>query len=194
MKNYVKDDAQEKEIRKYQKKGVPSWIVVLLLKYWAAAAAVFFSLIGGVDIGMDFSGMGDDPAAVLSSYISTVIFLGLFLALFFNYIVKPIVNMMHTSRNNVHRFNMVNMKGVKSLPVALAYNMLLSIILFFVTIFLSKHHLVLDLFGNSEGSGIEPFTYALCYMVVDFIFLFIKNLCIDLYQKYKYNKDMQEVA
>ena len=194
MKKNVKDDIQELEYKQYQKKGIPSWLVILLLKYWAAAAAVFFSLIGGVDIGMDFSGMGDDPAAVLSSYISTVIFLGLFLALFFNYIVKPIVNMMHTSRNNVHRFNMVNMKGVKSLPVALAYNMLLSIILFFVTIFLSKHHLVLDLFGNSEGSGIEPFTYALCYMVVDFIFLFIKNLCIDLYQKYKYNKDMQEVA
>ena len=194
MKKNVKDDALELEMKKYQKKGVPSWIVILLLKYWAAAAAVFFSLIGGIDIGMNFGDMGDDPAAVLSSFVSTIIFLGLFLALFFNYIVRPIVNMMHTSRNNTHRFNMVNLKGIKSLPVALGYNLLLSVILFFVTIFLSEHHLVLDLFGISDGSGIEPFTYALCYIVVDFIFLFIKNLCIDLYQKYRYNRDMQEVA
>lgn len=194
MKKYVKEDAQEKEIKKYQKSGVPSWIIVLLLKYWAAAAAVFFSVIGGVDIGMNFGDMADNPAAVFGSYVTTIVLLGLFLALFFNYIVKPIVNMMHTSRNNTHRFNMINMKGIKSLPVALAYNMLLSIILFFVTIFLGQHKLVLDLFGTSGGTGIEPFTYALCYIVVDFIFLFIKNLCIDLYQKYRYNRDMQEVA
>ena len=194
MKKNVKDDAQELEIRKYQKKGVPSWIIVLLLKYWAAAAAVFFSVIGGVDIGMNFGDMADDPAAVLSSYISTIVLIGLFLALFFNYIVKPIVNMMHTSRNDTHKFNMVNMKAIKSLPVALAYNMLLSVILFFITIFLGKYNLVLDLFGTANGAGIEPFTYALCYMIVDSIFLFIKNLCIDLYRKYKYNRDMQEVA
>jgi len=84
MKKNVKDDAQELEIRKYQKKGVPSWIIVLLLKYWAAAAAVLFGVIGGVDIGMNFGDMADDPAAVLSSYISTIVLIGLFLALFFN--------------------------------------------------------------------------------------------------------------
>ena len=173
---------------------VPSWLVILILKFWAAAAAVFFSVIGGLDIGLDFSSQEGDAITILASNIATVVFIGLFLAVFMNYIVRPFVRMMYNSRDNTYRYNMINLKGLVSLPVALVYNMLLSVILYFVTIFLSKYGLVLDLFGTTGGTGIEPFTYAFCYMVVDFIFLFIKNLTIDLYQKYKYNKDMQEVA
>ena len=30
---------------------IPSWLIILILKYWAAAAAVFFSVIAGPDNG-----------------------------------------------------------------------------------------------------------------------------------------------
>ena len=195
MKKRVEDEfLGQKPYQVDKLSKVPSWLVILILKFWAAAAAVFFSVIGGLDIGLDFSTQEGDAITILASNIATVVFIGLFLAVFMNYIVRPFVRMMYNSRDNTYRYNMINLKGLKSLPVALIYNMLLSIILYFVTIFLSSHGLVLDLFGTTGGTGIEPFTYALCYMIVDFIFLFIKNLSVDLYEKHKYNKDMQGVA
>ena len=33
---------------------IPSWILITIVKYWAAAAAVFCIIIGGLDIGFDF--------------------------------------------------------------------------------------------------------------------------------------------
>ena len=51
MSKKVKDefDGQKPyEVDKLSK--FPSWLIFLLLKYWAAAAAVFFSVIGGLDI------------------------------------------------------------------------------------------------------------------------------------------------
>ena len=38
---------------------IPSWLVIIFIKYWAAAAAVFFMAIGGLDIGVDLSQSGD---------------------------------------------------------------------------------------------------------------------------------------
>ena len=38
---------------------IPSWLIIIFLKYWAAAAAVYFGLIGGISIGLDFSNWGD---------------------------------------------------------------------------------------------------------------------------------------
>ncbi|MDE7095449.1 MAG: hypothetical protein K2O23_03075, partial [Anaeroplasmataceae bacterium] len=95
---------------------VPSWLIILLLKYWAAAAAVFFSLIGGLSIGLDFSGeTAEDPLSVLSMSIVIIIILALFMGLFMNYMIRPIVNLMYSRKNNTHRYNMVNVKGILSL-------------------------------------------------------------------------------
>ena len=46
---------------------IPSWIIIAILKYWAAAAAVFFILIGGLDIGIDFSQIEDQAHATAQS-------------------------------------------------------------------------------------------------------------------------------
>lgn len=171
---------------------VPSWLVILLLKYWAAAAAVFFSVISS-DI-LDFSQIENGNAgANLTISIIIILILGLFMGLFMNYMIRPIVRLMYSRVNNTYKYNMVNVKGIPSLFINLGYHFILSIILFFITIWLSEKGLVLDLFGTAEGSGIEPFTYALCYIIVDFIFLFLKNLIIDLHKRIKYNKEMKAV-
>lgn len=171
---------------------VPSWLIILLLKYWAAAAAVFFSLIGGLSIGLDFGQTGDDPLSVLSTDIIIIIILGLFMGLFMNYMIRPIVNLMYSRKNNTYRYNMVNVKGILSLFANLGYHLVISIVLFFITAFvLSPNGLVLDLFGTTGNAGIEPFTYGLCYIVVDFVFLFIKNVSIDLVKRYRYHKQMK---
>ena len=171
---------------------VPSWLIILLLKFWAAAAAVFFSLIGGLSIGLDFGEAGDEPLSVLSTNIVIIIILALFMGLFMNYMIRPIVNMMYSRKNNTHRYNMVNIKGILSLFTNLGYHLIISIILFFVTAYvLSPNGLVLDLFGTAGNAGIEPFTYAFSYIVVDFVFLFLKNSIIDIIKRIKYYKAMK---
>ena len=191
MSKKVKDefDGQKPyEVDKLSK--FPSWLIFLLLKYWAAAAAVFFSVIGGLDIGFSFEDANQDPASVLASYIATVAMIALFMTLFVNYIVRPTVRLMYNRRNNTYRYNMVNCKGILSLFLCLIYHFILSIILFFITVFLSSRGWVLDPFGTTEGAGIEPFTYGFCYLAGDFVFLFIKNVIVSLYQKHQYKKQM----
>ncbi len=170
---------------------IPSWLIILLLKFWAAAAAVFFSVIGGLDVGIDFSGTATDPVSSIIASIRIIVLIALFISIFINYLVRPFVRLMYNKRNNTYRYNMINFKGFLSFVVCLLYHLVLSIILFFITIFLSMHHLVLDLFGTTGGVGIEPFTYAFCYMLVDFIFLFAKNVIVDSVKRYKYHKQMK---
>lgn len=195
MKKKVKDIENLEEPKPYEVdklSKVPSGIIILLLKYWAAAAAVFFSLIGGLDIGLDFSNNPDaTPTDIAASYVKIILLLALFMTLFVNYIIRPIVRLMYNRRNNTYQYNMVNVKGILSLVLCLLYHLLLSVILFFVTVFLGKHGWVLDPFGTAGGQGIEPFTYGFCYIVVDFIFLFIKNLSIYIYKRYKYKVQSQ---
>ena len=52
-----KADQSQKELKPYEVdklSKIPSWIIVIFLKFWAAAAAVFFIAIGGSDIGLDW--------------------------------------------------------------------------------------------------------------------------------------------
>lgn len=193
MSKKVKDDSQQEQ--NVYKMGafskLPSWFVSLLLKFWAAAAAVFFSVIGGLDIGLDFSTTDEDRISQMAADLSTVVIIGLVLALAMNYIVKPVVHMLNSSKDDTYRTLMVNQKGWYSFFISLGYNMVLSIILYFVTVFLSSKGLILNLFG-STNYGIEPFTYGLCYLVVDLVFLTVKNLIVYAKQRYDYNAQMKE--
>ena len=119
-----------------------------------------------------------------------VVLIALFTAIFINYIVRPLTRLMYNRRNNTFRYNMINMKGFKSFILALIYSFAITIILFFITMLLSYKGWVLNVFGRSDG-GIEPFTYALCFIVVDAIFLLIKNLIIMLYERIKYKMQIE---
>lgn len=194
MKKKVKDISNEDinpyEVDKLSK--VPSWLIILLLKYWAAAAAVFFIVIGGTDIGFDFTqGDYNDFAAVLAQSFVIVILIGLFLALFSNYIVRPIVRLMYNRRNNTFRYNMINLRGFKSFLLSLVYMLTLSLVLYFITLLLSYNGLVLDFFGRSDGQGIEPFTYGFCFVIIDSLCILIKNLILMLYERIKYKRQIQ---
>ena len=160
---------------------IPSWLKILLLKYWAAAAACFL-LFGISELGVNVYSMGFDGTVKL------VILLGLFMAVLMNYILRPIVRLMYNRRNNTYRWNMINMKGLISFGVALIYNLIISIIICILIVeVLSPNHLVFDPFGTTEGVGIEPLTVGLLYMILDGIFLSTKNLIIMAYQRSKYN-------
>lgn len=188
----VNQDINPYEVDKLSR--VPSWLVILILKYWAAAAAVYFGLIGGLSLGLDFSSWetAESLQGKLAQDEAIIIILALALALVLNYIVKPIVRLMYNRRNNTYKFNMVNGKGFVYLFVSLAYTFVLSFVLYFITLFLSNYHLVLDPFGTSGNQGIDPFTYALCFLIVDSIFVLIKNGIVSLYKRIKYNRQFKE--
>ena len=79
MNKKVKEEFQQEQ--NVYKMGafskVPTWLTSILLKYWAAAAAVFFSVIGGLDIGLDYSQTGEDFYTSLSADIATIVIIGL---------------------------------------------------------------------------------------------------------------------
>ena len=163
---------------------VPSWIKILLLKYWAAAAACFL-LMGAWELGLNV--FNDSPDVT----IRLVILLGLFLTVLMNYPIRVIIRLMYNRRNNTYKYNMVNMKGIKTLPLALVYNMAIAILIFILNVnFLSKFHLVFDPFGTTDGTGIEPFTIALVYMLIDGICIIVKNIIVMIAQRVIYKKQI----
>ena len=192
MKENYKDDNKEIDPYKVDKLSrVPSWLIVLILKYWAAAAAVFFSVIGGGDIGITFDDVPENPAQVFAEYVQTIVIIALALALVTNYIVRPIVRLLYNRRNNTYKFNMVNFKGFKSFLVSLCYCLLISIVLFIVVVFLGYYGLVFDPFGTTGGVGIEPFSYGIYFIVVDALFVLVKNIIVMIYERVKYNKQIK---
>ena len=163
---------------------VPSWIKILLLKYWAAAAACFL-LMGAWELGLNV--FNDSPDVT----IRLVILLGLFLTVLMNYPIRVIIRLMYNRRNNTYKFNMINMKGLKTLPLALVYNMAIAILIFVLNVsFLSKFHLVFDPFGTTDGTGIEPFTIALVYMLIDGICIIVKNIIVMIAQRVIYKRQI----
>ena len=197
MKKEVQDinDVDPYKVDKLSK--IPSWLIVLILKYWAAAAAIYF-------IGMDtfIINWSESDSVKLASDVDVMLYeisqamiltilFGLFLAIFSNYIVRPFVRMMYNRRNNTYRYNMINVRGFKSFLLSLLYNMPLSFLLTVIVVWMGYYGLVLDPFGTTGGTGVEPFSYALVYIIVDAFFVLIKDIIVNIYQRAKYNKQMR---
>jgi hypothetical protein len=163
---------------------VPSWIKILLLKYWAAAAACFL-LFGASELGLNVYSDSVDGTVKL------IMLLGLFFTILMNYPIRVIIRLMYNRRNNTYRYNMINMKGLKTFPLALVYNFIIAVIAFIIIVdVLSPNGLVFDPFGTTGGIGIEPFTVGFIYLFVDGIFVLIKNLIYRLWQIHVYKKQI----
>ena len=143
------------------------------------------------DENMDFNPYEESEVDNIETTVKLVILIGLFLAVFMNYGVRLVVRLMYNRRNNTYRYNMVNVKGLKSFFISIAYNMLMALIIYYVTVYiLSPNGLVFDPFGTTGGIGIEPFTVGLIYLFFDAIFVLMKNLFVMLYQRYMYKKQI----
>jgi len=172
---------------------VPAWLVIIILKYWAAAAAVFFMVIGGLDIGIDFTTYeGATAQEVLGISARIIILIALGMAVLFNYAIKQVVIMMHNRRNNTFKYNIINFRGFSAFLAYLVYMFVVSMILYFLTLFLGYKGWVLNPFGTNGGYGIEPFTYGLCFIIVDAVFVTIKDLVVMIVQRIIYKKQMKD--
>ncbi len=191
-KKESKDDIENLnpyEVDKLSK--IPAWLVIIFIKYWAAAAAVFFMTIGGLDIGVDLTTEGDINYNLNISFM-IIVLIALAMAILFNYAIKQVVIMMYSRRRNTFRYNIINFRGFSAFLCYLVYMFVVSVILYFFVNFLSYKGWVLNVFGKTEGYGIEPFTYGFCFIIVDGIFVSIKDLGIMIYQRIKYKKQMSD--
>ncbi len=186
----VKDENMEinpYEVDKLAK--VPSWIKILLLKYWAAAAACFL-LFGISELGMNI--YAESEYAAVENNVKLILLLAVFFAIFMNYVVRVFVRLMFNRRDNTYKWNLINFKGFLSFVAALAYNFLMAILIFvMIVVVLAPHHLILDPFGTTGGIGIEPFTVGFIYLIIDGVFVIIKNLIVALYYRIKYYKQIK---
>lgn len=191
-KDFENESFNPYEVDKLSK--IPSWIVIIFLKYWAAAAAVFFMIIGGLDIGLNFSEIEGESADLIQiARISSVIIFAIAfaMAILFTYGVRPIVRLMYNRRNNTYKYNMVNGKGFLPLIYNLIYMYVISFILFFVVTILGSNNLLPNLFGETRF-GLEPFSYGLLFLIIDSIFVLIKNLIINISQRITYKRQIKE--
>ena len=183
------DEINPYEVDKLSK--IPAWLIIIFIKYWAAAAAVFFMTIGGVDIGIDLTKEGDLNYNLNISF-TIIVLIALGMAVLNNYAIKQLVIMMHNRRRNTYRYNIINFKGFSAFLAYLVYMFVVSMILYFLTLFLGYKGWVLNPFGTNGGYGIEPFTYGLCFIIVDAVFVTIKDLVVMIVQRIIYKKQMKD--
>lgn len=181
-------EANPYELDKFSK--IPSWIKIFFLKYWAAAAAVFFFLVS--NFLLDFTELEDAEKKLSTNFaldFAVILFICLGLTLFFTYIVRPIIRFMFNRQNNTFKYNMVNIRGLWALPINFAYMFVVSIIIYPMQYILTvKWGINTNLFG--QAAGIDPFTFGLMFLIVDSIALLIKNGIIMIYQRISYKKQI----
>ena len=161
---------------------IPSWIKILLLKFWVAGATFFFFGVANPMVDAE----SDIAPDLFFIYISFG------MGLFTEYITKNIVRHMKNSRDNTYYYNMINQKGILSLLLNIGYGFLTVFPIVYISGYLASKGWMINIFGGMS-TGIEPFENALMYIVVDFIFLFIKNSILNAYKKHKYKKE-EEIA
>ncbi len=169
--------SKEKELRPYKTdklSKVPSWVKILFLKFWAAAAAFYFVGIGGT-----FIPAGDN--------FKFTIFFGLVIGLVMEYVVKQIVRLMKNSADNTFKYNLINMPGTKSFVLNLLYGILIVEPIIYLGGFMVKNNLWFNFFGD-EAVGAEPFLIGFLYIVIDSIVVTIKNLFVMRSNKKKMKK------
>lgn len=182
------DEFNPYEVDKLSK--IPSWLIIFVLKFWAAAAAVFFTIIGGIDIGIDFSKDNfNNVIASINKSEQIIVIIGFAISILLNYAVKQIVILLNNRRNNTYKYNLINQTGLLGFFLHLLYGIVVSFVLFFAISFLGYKGWVFNLFGTSEY-GIEPFTYGLCFIIIDILCVIIKNIVCDIVERIKYKRQL----
>lgn len=175
MKKKLEDSQKYLKDNKISK--IPSWVKILLLKYWVAGAAFYFFGMGGSFIW----------AQSTDENITTqvlVLFLSLGYGLALEYIQKPIVRLMRTNTDDTYYYNLINLKGTKSFFLHLVYSFVLTMCVVSFVMFLERHGIFFDPLNMTDGY--EPLSLAAVYVLFDFICLFIKNSIISIYKHTRY--------
>ena len=164
-----------------KKRKFPSWLIILLIKYWTAGSVLYF-----FGFGLGFIWASTSNAENQTIYLTLLLILGY--TLINEYVVKPIVRLFRTSNDNTYYYNMINLKGTKSFFLNLLYAIMVIIPVVLIMSVLSVHGITLTI---TFEDGIDPFSFGLVVVLVDFIYLFIKNTIMNAYKKHKFKQSNQ---
>ncbi len=159
----------------------PSWLKILLLKYWTAGSVLYF-----FGFGLGFLWASTTNIENQTIYLTLLLILGY--CLMNEYIIKPIVRLFRTSNDNTYYYNMINLKGTKSFFLNLLYAIMVIIPVVLIMSLLSAYGITLTI---TFEDGIDPFSFGLVVVLVDFIYLFIKNTIMNAYKKHKFKQSNQ---
>ena len=124
---------------------IPLGIKVVFLKYWVAAAALFFFGIGNpiiISAGQQYT---------IAQYLPLYLSLSLGLGIFVDFIYKPVTNLMNSPQSPTKYYNLVNRKGMLGLLFNLLYSFLIMIPMVTILVFLAKHNINLDFINQTDS-------------------------------------------
>ncbi len=159
---------------------IPSWIKIILLKYWVAGATFYFFGMGGYFLWAN----GRDDNAITMLLFAVI---GFGYTLFKEYIEKHIIRLMRTTSDDTYRYNMINLHGAKSFLLHFLYCYFLTLLMMIISVNLFTYENIWDVGSN----GAEPFGVALIYLVLDVFFIFIKDIIIVTIKHIKYKKQLK---
>ena len=163
---------------------IPSIVKIILLKYWAAAAAVFFMVISNMIISFDEF---DDSVNEWKLDFVVILLIAVGIAVLFMIAICPLVKLMNNRRDPAFRYNIFNLGGIWNLLFYLAYSFIVSFIIYILYgLFYSLNIPLFNVF-NSVRYGIDPFSYGLFFLIVDGFFVLMKNIILYIYRRVNYN-------
>ena len=171
---------------------IPSVIKIIFLKYWAAAAAVFFMVVSNFIV--DFSTFDEAEVDNYKLDFVVILLIALGLAVLFIAAICPLVKLMNNRRNPTYKYNIFNLGGLWNLLFYLVYMFIVSFIVYMIYAFTFSAGLRLPNLFSEINYGIDPFTYGIFFIIVDGIFVLLKNLIIYIYQRVYYQSHIKKGA
>ena len=141
---------------------IPTFVKALFLKWWFAGVVCFF-----VNMGL---------GVYISAAADLMLLDGIFLGLFVDMLVNPLFRFMETDRREYNDYMMFPfpLKAYWTFFTNILYYIGVSVIVNFVYLFINEFMFSL---------AIEPLSWALIVVIVDMIFIGIKDLVVHLVKK-----------
>ena len=157
---------------------IPTWIKIILLKYWVACAAFYFWIMGGNFLWFRHEDYHFDTTLKIIAICS------LGYAIFKEYIEKNIIRYMRTSVNETKKYNLINLHGTLSFVAHLFYCLFLTIMMTLIcTLFITDENML-----HLGFIGYGPFTVGFVYLILDLICIGIKDGIVVLVKHIKYKR------
>ncbi len=149
---------------------IPFWIKALLIKFWFFGLVCYLVLMG---LGSLF--VTDDGAMSNGAMLDLLFLCGAVMGLFVECLVNPIFRMMESDRKEYNYFMMF------PFPFKHIWTFITNILYYLIVVYCVGLAYA-AIFGNSFG-GVEPLLFGVVCLVVDMIFIGIKDLFVFLIKR-----------
>ena len=169
------DKKRKKEFDPYKRdklSAIPTWIKAFFIKFWFFGAVCYLVLMGLGSLFIDDEGSG----YTLIQSIEQFLLCGLIAGIFVDCLVNPIFRMMESDRKEYNYFMMF------PFPFKQFWTFFANII-YYIIVMCGVGLLFNFVFSIVEFSGVEPLGFGLACLVVDMVFIGIKDLIVFLIKR-----------